>query len=201
MKFFAPNYMDKPDQADKESFLALMLKRRPEYVIVWDVTGKDLIEFQKRVWIVQYVAIRGDTAYYTQSRHYALRAKAINNLAKVQQILQPEEWLTYLPEVPQFKKIRYAAPGLTDKPTEIDKEDFINLMLKVRPPYAVLWDVTFEDVKEMASRVYVVSYMPVIGDIIYYSYAKHYAFQAQKQFNIPKREKIEIQKSDVPELS
>ena len=37
-------------------------------------------------------------------------------------------------------------------------------MLNIRPPYAVLWDVSMDDVKEMASRVYVVSYMPVIGD-------------------------------------
>jgi hypothetical protein len=177
-----------------------MLKRRPEYVIVWDVTGKDVQEFQKRVWIVQYVAIKGDTAYFTQSRHYALRAKAINNLAKVVQVVQPEDWLTYLPEEPQFKKIRYMAPGIVEKPTEIDKEDFMMLMLKVRPPYAVLWDVTLDDVKDMAARVYVVSYMPVINDTIYFSYAKHYAFQAQKQFNIPKREKIDIQKSDVPEI-
>jgi hypothetical protein len=58
-----------------------------------------------------------------------------------------------------------------------------------------LWDVSLEEVKEIASRVYVVSYMPVINNVIYYSYAKHYAFAAAKMFNIPKIEKTDIQNS------
>jgi hypothetical protein len=82
---------------------------------------------------------------------------------------------------------------MVEQPTEIDLEDFINKMLNVRPPYAVLWGVTFEDVTNISSRVYVVSYMPVINDTIYYSYGKQYAADAAKRFNIPKREKVKLQ--------
>jgi hypothetical protein len=193
VRFFCPSYMDKPDQIDKESFLALMLKRRPEYAIVWDVRGKDVIEFQARVWVVQYVVIRGDNVYFSQSRHYAKRAKVLFNLTNIVQVDTNEEWEKNLPEVPEFKRIRYWSPDVVEAPTEIDMEDFINKMLKIRPPFAVLWDVSLDDIKYMASRVYVVSYMPVIGDTIYFSYAKHYAALAQKKFNIVKREKIDIQ--------
>jgi hypothetical protein len=185
--------MDKPELTDKDAFLALMLKRRPEYAIVWDVRGNDIIEFQTRVWVVQYVAIRDDTVYFSQSRHYAVRAKALFNLTNIVQVLNVDDWEKYLPEIEEFKRMQYWAPGVVEEPTEIDLEDFINKMLNTRPPYAVLWNVSFEDVKEIASRVYVVSYMPVIGDVLYYSYAKHYAFQAQKKFNILKKEKIDIQ--------
>ncbi len=193
MRYFCPNYMDQPQITDKETFLSIMLKQRPEYAIVWDVRGNDILEFLSRVWVVQDVAIRGDTVYYSQSRHYAQRAKALYNLNNIVLIQNSEDWEKYLPEVAEFKRIRYWAPGIVEEPTEIDLEDFINKMLNIRPPYAVLWDVSMDDVKEIASRVYVVSYMPVIGDTLYYSYAKQYAFQVQKRFNIPKKERINIQ--------
>jgi hypothetical protein len=193
MRYFAPAYMDHPESTDKETFLALMLKRRPEYVIVWDVTGKDLLEFQSRVWVVQYVAIRGDNVYFSQSRHYAKRAKVLFNLQNVIEITAPDQWEKLMPEEPAFKRIKYYAPGMVEQPTDIDLEDFINKMLNVRPPYAVLWGVTFEDVINISSRVYVVSYMPVINDTIYYSYGKQYVADAAKRFNIAKREKINIQ--------
>lgn len=193
MRYFCPMIMDVPETTDKETFLALMLKKRPEYAIVWDVQGKDIIDFQARVWVVQYVVIAGDKVYYSQSRHYAKRAKVLYNLNEIIFVESPEKWIEYLPEGVEFKRITYYAPGIVESPTESDMEDFINKMLTIRPPYAVLWGVGFEDIVYMASRVYVVSYMPVIGDTIYYSYAKHYAHHAQKQFNIPKKEKITIQ--------
>jgi hypothetical protein len=185
--------MDVPETTDKETFLALMLKKRPEYAIVWDVQGKDIINFQARVWVVQYVVIAGDKVYYSQSRHYAKRAKGLYNLKDILFVENHEKWIEYLPDSVEFKHLSYYAPGIVESPTEIDMEDFINKMLTIRPPYAVLWGATFEDVEYMASRVYVVSYMPVIGDVLYYSYAKHYAHHAQKLFNIPNRQKIAIQ--------
>ena len=75
--------MDTPEEADKETFLTLMLKKRPEYTIIWDVHGKDIIELHHRVWVTQYVVIDNDTVYYSQSRHYATRAKALYNLANI----------------------------------------------------------------------------------------------------------------------
>ena len=77
VRFFVPQLMDHPEEADKETFLTLMLKTRPEYAIVWDVSGKDVKEFYRRVYVAQYVVIDGDTVYYSQSRHYANRAKAL----------------------------------------------------------------------------------------------------------------------------
>jgi len=43
--------------------------------------------------------------------------------------------------------------------------------------------------------------MPVINDTIYYSYAKHYAFQAQKMFKISNRKKIIIQEPEMTHLA
>lgn len=91
-----------------------------------------------------------------------------------------EEWREYLPAGEKFKKIRFYAPGVVGEPSEIALEDFINKMLKIRPPFAVIWDVTLKDVEYISSRVYVTSYMPVINDTIYYSYGKHFAYLAQK---------------------
>lgn len=193
MQYLCPNYMDKPQETDKDTFLTLMLRKRPEYAIVWDVHGKDIIEFLSRVWVVQYVVIKGDTVYFSQSRHYANRARILFNLQKIVQVQSNEEWEKYLPEEAQFKRIKFWAPGVVEQPMEIDMEDFIQKMLKIRPPYAVLWNVTFEEVAQISSRVYVVSYMPIIGDTIYYSYAKYFAYQAQKRFGIPNRKEIHIQ--------
>lgn len=193
MKFFCPNLMDHPQETDKETFLALMLKKRPEYAVLWDVTGDDVIEFNRRVWVTQYVVIDKQTIYYSQARHYATRAKALFGIDKIVYVESDEEWREYLPTSEKFKKIRFYAPNVVGEPTEIALEDFINKMLKIRPPFAVLWDVTFADVEYISSRVYVTSYMPVIDDTIYYSYGKHFAYLAQKKFNIPKRQKISIQ--------
>ena len=193
MRYFCPNYMDHPEETDKESFLSIMLKHRPEYAILWDVIGSDVQEFHHRVWVVQYVAVRGDNVYYSGSRHYAKRARALFKAKNIIKVETEGGWASVLPEEPEFKKITYYAPDVVEEPTEIDMEDFINKMLTHRPPYAVLWNVTFDDIEYMASRVYVVSYMPVIDDTIYYSYAKHFAFRAKKQFNIAQKKKISIQ--------
>lgn len=193
MRFFCPQLMDQPQETDKETFLALMLKKRPEYAIIWDVTGNDVIDFNKRVWVTQYVAVRDRTVYYSQARHYATRAKALFSIDKIVYVESDEEWEEYLPAGEQFKTIRFYAPGVVGEPTEIALEDFINKMLNIRPPFAVVWDVDLEDVEYMSSRVYVTSYMPVIDDTIYYSFGKHFVYLVQKKFNIPNRQKIEIQ--------
>jgi hypothetical protein len=190
--------MERPEDTDKESFLNLMLRKRPEYAIVWDVHGQDILEFRSRVWVVQYVAIRGDTVYFTESKHFARRAKSMFNLPNMIQVRSDEEWLQYLPAEAIFHKMKYYAPGMVTQPTEIDLEDFINKMLKIRPPYAVLWNVTLEEVEYITHRVYVVAYMPVIGDTLYYSYGKYYARKIQKEFGIPKIEKITIQDPHFP---
>ncbi|MHA1673558.1 MAG: hypothetical protein ACTSYI_08010 [Promethearchaeota archaeon] len=193
MRFFCPQLMDQPLETDKESFLALMLKKRPEYAVLWDITGKDIIEFNKRVWVSQYIAIRGRTVYYSQARHYATRAKSLFSIDKIVYVESDEEWDEYLPAGEKFKTIRFYAPGVVGEPTEIAMEDFINKMLNIRPPFAVIWDVSFEDVEYIASRVWVTSYLPVMEDTIYYSFGKHFVYLAQKKFNIPNRKRISIQ--------
>ncbi len=80
-----------PNETDKDTFLALMLKKRPEYAIVWDVHGQDLIDFTKRVWVVHYVAISGDKVYYSGSRHYAKRAKKLFRLNEIVEIQSENE--------------------------------------------------------------------------------------------------------------
>ncbi|MHA1718460.1 MAG: hypothetical protein ACTSWX_09805 [Promethearchaeota archaeon] len=200
MRFFCPNYQDHPEETDKKTFLALMLKKRPEYAIVWDVTGKDVREFHKRVWVTQYVVINDNVVYYSQSKHYATRAQVLYNLKEIVHVETDEQWDEYLPVGEMFKTIRFYSPYITEEPEEIALEDFINKMIEIRPRYAVLWDVSFEDVEYISSRAWVVSYMPVIGDTIYYSYSKQYAFQAQKKFEIPKRKKIKIQEPEMGHL-
>ena len=193
MRNFCPTLMERPEETDKETFLKIMLRKRPEYAIVWDVHGQDLIDFRSRVWVVQYVAVKGDTVYFTESKHFARRAKVLFNLQNMVQVQSDAQWLQVLPIEAQFHKMRYFAPGVVEFPTEIDLEDFINKMLKIRPPYAVLWNVSMEEVEYMTHRVYVVAYMPIIGDVLYCSYGKHYARQAQKRFQVPKIQKMTLQ--------
>ncbi len=198
MKYLCPTMMTGlPEETDKESFLKLMLDKRPEYAIVWDVHGEDVIEFLKRVWVVNYIVISGDTAYFTEKRYYAKRAKKLFHLNHIIQVDSPEEWLDYLPKDEKFKQIRYWAPNVVDDITEIDMEDFINVMLEYRPLYVVLWNVSLEDIEYMVERVYVVSYMPVIGNTIHYSYGKHFVVQAMKKFDIPRKSKIDIQSPEI----
>jgi hypothetical protein len=185
--------MERPEATDKETFLSLMLRKRPEYAIIWDVHGKDVLEFRSRVWVVQYVVVRENTIYFSESKHFARRAKALFKLNEMVQVTSDEEWLKYLPVEEQFHRIKYYAPGIVETPTEIDLEDFINKMLKIRPPFAVLWNVTLDEVEYMTHRVYVTLYMPVIDGTLYYSYGKFYARQAQKKFNIAQIKKITIQ--------
>ncbi|MBA7576517.1 hypothetical protein ES708_18358 [subsurface metagenome] len=201
MRFFCPNYQDHPEETDNKTFLGLMLKKRPEYAIVWDVTGKDVREFHKKVWVTQYVVIKDKVVYYSQSKHYATRAQVLYNLKKIIHIESEEQWDEYLPVGEMFKPIRFYSPNITEEPEDIALEDFISKMIEIRPLYAVLWDVSLEDIEYISSRAWVVSYMPVIDDIIYYSYAKHYAFQAQKLFNIPNRKKITIQEPKMTHLA
>lgn len=201
MRFFCPNYQDHPEETDNKTFLALMLKKRPEYAIVWDVTGKDVREFHKKVWVTQYVVIKDKVVYYSQSKHYATRAQVLYNLKKIIHIESEEQWDEYLPVGEMFKPIRFYSPNITEEPEEIALEDFISKMIEIRPLYAVLWDVSLEDIEYISSRAWVVSYMPVIDDTIYYSYAKHYAFQAQKLFKIPNRKKIKIQEPEMTHLA
>ena len=182
-----------PEETDKETFLSLMLEKRPEYAIVWDVHGEDVVEFLKRVWVVNYIVVSGDTAYFSTKRYYAKRAKKLFRLEKIQRVESPEEWKEVLPKDEQFKPIRYWAPGMVDEITEIDMEDFINKMLEHRPPYVVLWHVSLEEVEYMAARAYVVSYMPIIGNQLHYSYGKHFAAQAKNRFNISRMKRIGLQ--------
>ena len=194
MKYLCPTMMTGlPEETDKETFLDLMLQKRPEYAIVWDVHGEDVIEFLNRVWVVNYIVVSGDTAYYSEKKYYAKRAKKLFRLDKIVEVESPEEWKKYLPKGEKFKRIRYWSPSVVDEITEIDMEDFINKMIEIRPPFVVLWNVSLEDVEYMASRVYVVSYMPVIGNTIHYSYGKYFAIQAMEKFNIPRKQKIDIQ--------
>ena len=193
MRYFCPNYMTHPETVDKETFLALMLKHRPEYAIIWDVTGKDIEYFHKRVWIVQYVAIRGDTVYYSTSKHYARRAKVLFKLNNIVQVNTSEEWQRYFPDTEEFKPMRYWMPGLKGDPQETDREDLINILLRERPPYVVIWNASMEDVAYMTERVYVVSYFPVIGDTIYFSYGKFFAVNVQKRFGIAKLVRSKLQ--------
>jgi hypothetical protein len=193
LRYFCPTLMERPEDIDKETFLKIMLHRRPEYAIVWDVTGQNVLEFRSRVWVVQYVVVKNDIIYFQESKHFARRAKVLLNLKEIIQVNSDDEWIKYLPADPRFHKMQYVAPELADKPTEIDLEDFINKMLKIRPPYAVLWNVTLDEVETMTHRVYVVAYMPIIGDTLYYSYGKFYARQIQKKFNIPQIQKITLQ--------
>ena len=198
MRFFAPSLiMDQPEETDKSTFLQLMLKMRPEYVIVWDVHGKDLQEFHRRVYIVQYVAIAGDTVYYSQSRHYATRAKILYNLDHIVHVESDEQWEQVLPAGKRFRPIKYYAPDIVEKPEEIVLEDFLNKMLAVRPKFAVIWGLNLQDLEYIVSRVYVVSFMLVIEDTLYYSYAKHFAYSAQKMFQILHRKQISIQTPEI----
>jgi len=190
MRFFCPQLMDHVDEADKETFLSLVLKKRPEYAIVWDVTGQDIIEFSKRVWVTQYIAIEGKIAYYSQARHYATRAKALFDLDDLVFVDKEEDWAKVLPAGDKFKLIKYYSPEVSPLPTEIALEDFIQKMLKIRPTFVVLWQVSLEEVDYIASRVWVPCYLPVIDDIIYYMYGKHFAHQMQKKFNIKKAARI-----------
>ncbi|WP_371805974.1 hypothetical protein [Candidatus Lokiarchaeum ossiferum] len=197
MRFFAPALMDNPEETDKSTFLRLILKKRPEYVIVWDVHGKDMQEFHKRVWVCQYVAIVGDTVYYSQSRHYATRAKVLYNLENIVHIESDDQWEQELPAGRRFKPIKYFAPSVVEIPEEIALEDFINKMLAIRPKYAVIWGLTLKDLEYIVSRVYVVSFMLVIEDTLYYSFAKHFAYAAQKMFQVPHRKQISIQTPEI----
>ena len=145
MRFFIPQpqLMDHPEEADKESFLALMLKARPEYAIVWDVSGKDVQEFYKRVYVSQYVAIGGDnndTVYFSHSRHYANRAKALyaDTVQHIVHVETDDQWEELLPAGEKFKPITYFSPEMMDSPAEIALEDFITKMLRARPVYAVI---------------------------------------------------------------
>ena len=180
-----------------------MLKKRPEYAIVWDVTGKDVREFHKKVWVTQYVVISNNDniVYYSQSKHYGTRAQVLYNIKNIVHVESEEQWDEYLPVGEMFKPIRFYSPDITEEPEEIALEDFISRMIEIRPLYAVLWDVSFEDIEYISSRAWVVSYMPVIDDTIYYSYAKRYAFQAQKQFKIQYRKKITIQEPEMTHLA
>ncbi len=193
MLFLVPQLMENPQEIDKESFLALMLKKRPEYAILWDVSGTDLLEFRARVWVTQYIVVADNIAYYSQVRHYATRAKALLNLSKIVHVETDDQWLKHLPPRPEFRQISYYAPDIVEEPTTIAFEDFILKMLKLRPPYAVIWGVSLQEVQYIVSRVYVVSFMPIIDDILYYSYGKHFAFEMQQKFHIPHRKRIEIQ--------
>ncbi len=193
MKYFAPNLMDQPDEADKETFLKIILKKRPEYVIIWDVIGKDVNDFYNRVYISQYVAIKGKTVFYSKSKHYATRAKTLFDLDEIVYVETSDKWEEFLPGGERFKIIKYFAPNIVDTPQKIALEDFILKILAIRPQYTVIWGINLEDLKYIVSRVYVVSIMPIIGDTLYYSFGKHFAYQAQKKFQISHRKKINTQ--------
>ncbi|MHA2001599.1 MAG: hypothetical protein ACTSVU_05885 [Promethearchaeota archaeon] len=185
--------MDAPQSADKDTFLKLMLKTRPEYAIIWDVHGKEVQEIHNRVWVTQYVVISGNNVYYSQSRHYADRAKTLFNLKQIVFVESEEKWEDYLPAGERFKTIRYYAPDIVSIPTEIALEDFITKMLRIRPLYCVIWGITTKELETIVSRVYVSSFMLVIDDTLYYSFGKQFAVHMQKKFRIPKHKLISIQ--------
>ena len=187
--------MDRSQEADKETFLAQMLKTRPEYAIVWDVSGKDVQEFYKRVYVAQYVVIDSDTVYYSHSRHYANRAKALfaDTVQHIVHVESEAQWEEVLPAGEQFKPITYFSQEMMDSPAEIALEDFIIKMLHSRPVYAVIWGITQTDLEYIVSRVYVTSFMFVIDDTLYYSYAKHFAHATMKRFAIPNLQRINVQ--------
>ncbi len=198
MRFFCPTLMDTPEEADKQTFLNIMLKKRPEYAIIWDVYGKDVIEFYQRVWVSQYVVIHGNAVYYSQSRHYATRAKSLFNLDRIVQVEGEQDWIDHLPAGNRFKSVKYYTPGVVDVPTPITMEDLIGKLLRIRPLYVVVWDIDLEDLTYIVSRAYVSSIMPVIDGVIHYSYGKHYAALAQRKFKIPARKQINIQNPPIP---
>ncbi len=187
--------MDHPQEADKETFLALMLKTRPEYAIVWDVTGKDVQEFYKRVYVAQYVVIDSDTVYYSHSRHYANRAKAlfIDTVQHIVHVETDDQWDALLPAGEKYKQITYFSQEMMESPADIALEDFITKMLRARPVYAVIWGITQADLEYIVSRVYVTSFMFVVDDTLYYSYAKHFAYATMKRFDIPHLQRIHVQ--------
>ena len=73
MRYFCPNYMDQPQITDKETFLSIMLKQRPEYAIVWDVRGNHILEFLSRVWVVQYALFGKYGILFAKSPLYSTR--------------------------------------------------------------------------------------------------------------------------------
>ena len=194
MRYFAPEHMERPEETYSENFLQLMLKVRPKYVVVWDIDYLKLQDFKSRVYVVEYFVVRNNTLYYSNLKPFAkkvARDLQIENLIELN-VSDTQELERYLPVDPKNKRFKFWAPGIVENITEIDLNDFLPLMLKFRPPYCVLWGVEFKDIDYMAYRVYVVSYMPVIGDTIYYSYAKHFAVACMKKFNIPKKAKYEL---------
>lgn len=194
MRFWAPEHMDRPEETYSENFIQLMLKVRPKYVVVWDIDYLKLEEFKSRVYVVEYFVVRNNTLYYSNLKPFAKKVAKDLNIENVVELnlSDPKALELALPVDPKNKRFKFWAPGIVEEITEIDLNDFLPLMLKIRPPYCVLWGVEFKDINYMAYRVYVVSYMPVIGDTIYYSYAKHYAVTAMKKFNIPKKAKYEL---------
>ncbi len=82
---------------------------------------------------------------------------------------------------------------MMESPADIALEDFITKMLRARPVYAVIWGITQADLEYIVSRVYVTSFMYVIDDTLFYSYAKHFAYATMKQFAIPNLQHIHVQ--------
>lgn len=194
MRFFAPDYMDQPDQTYSENFIQLMLKYRPKFAVIWDIDYQKLKEIKSRAYVVEYFVIREKTLYYSNLKPFAKKMAKELNIEKTQEInLSDQDMLEKaLPIDPKNKRFRFWAPGIVEDITEIDLNDFLPLMLKIRPQYCVLWDVELKDVDYMAFRVYVVSYMPVIGNTIYYTHSKHHATACMKRFKLERKEKFEL---------
>ena len=102
MKYFCPEMMSgNPEETDKETFLKILLERRPKYAIVWDVHWQDILEFKKRVWVVDYVAISNDSVYYSGKIHYAKRARKIADVGNLIEVESDDQWEKYLPKTEQ----------------------------------------------------------------------------------------------------
>jgi hypothetical protein len=186
--------MDHPEETYSENFLKLMLKYRPKYAVVWDIDHVKLHEFRSRVYVVEYFVVRNGILYFSNLKPFAKKIAKDLQIERIEELDfdTPEKIENALPIDPKNKRFKFWAPNITEEITNIDLNEFLPLMLKIRPPYCVLWDVEFKDIDFMASKVYVVSYMPVINNIIYYSYAKHFAVKIMKKFNIPEKEAYEL---------
>ena len=141
------------------------------------------------------MAIDSDTAYYSHSRHYANRAKALftDTVQHIVHVETDDQWDALLPAGEKYKQITYFSQEMMESPADIALEDFITKMLRTRPVYAVIWGITQADLEYIVSRVYVTSFMFVIDDTLFYSYAKHFAYATMKQFAIPNLQQINVQ--------
>ena len=193
MRYLIPKSMEEPVEIYTEDLITLLLDSRPHYVVLFDTDYHKIEYIRSKVYVVEYLPVRNDCLYYFNSKIYAKQAAKVLGVDTLIQITSDEEMKQALPVAEDNVYFKFYAPGITDTPVEIDLHEFIPLMLRNRPPYCVVWNLPLRDLHYVATRVYVVSYMPVIDNVLYFPHSKHYALLMKKKFNFKKIQKYNLE--------